>query len=110
MNFRDIEDFMDLQNEYKSNKACLFYFSTTSCNVCKVIKPKLLSMLETNYPEFKPYYTDIEKSPYIAGQMRVFSVPTLIIFLDGKEFYRLSRNISIDELEKTIKRPYGLLF
>jgi thioredoxin 1 len=110
MEFNNLHSIAELQDEIKVNEAVMLYFSTPDCNVCKVIKPKLLSMIEEDFPEFRMYYIDIEKSPQISGQMNIFSVPTLLIFFQGKEFYRLSRNISLEELRKTIKRPYELLF
>jgi thioredoxin 1 len=100
----------ELDSKIKSNLAAAMYFSTQYCSVCKVLKPKLLSMLEEDYPEFNLFYIDIEKSPVIAGQMRIFTIPSLLIFFGGKEFYRISRNISLEELKKTIERPYGLMF
>ncbi len=110
MLFKDLYSLADLELEIDSHPAAAVYFSAPHCNVCKVLKPKLLAMLEEEYPEFKVFYVDIEKSPLIAGQMRIFSIPTLLIFFGGKEFYRMSRNISLEELNNTIERPYGLLF
>jgi thioredoxin-like negative regulator of GroEL len=110
MEFKNLFSLADLENEININPAVITYFSAPHCNVCKVLKPKLQLMLEEMYPKFRLFYIDIENSPLIAGQMRIFSIPTLLIFFEGKEFYRISRNISIDELKKTIERPYGLMF
>ena len=109
MKYKDLYTMDDLQAQIAANDANLFYFSTPYCNVCKVIKPKLLEMMERQYPSFNMFYIDTEKSPFVAGQMYIFTVPTLLIYFKGKEFYRISRNISIEELAKTIKRPYELL-
>jgi thioredoxin-like negative regulator of GroEL len=110
MDFTIINTPEDFSHESISNQASLFYFSAPHCSVCKVLKPKLLQMLKEEYPEFRAFYIDIENSPLIAGQMRIFTIPTLLIFFEGKEFYRISRNISLEELKKTIERPYGLMF
>jgi len=110
MEFKSIYSLGDLENEITQKPAAAFYFSAPHCNVCKVLKPKLQLMLEERYPAFSLFYIDIEKSPLIAGQMRIFSIPTLLIFFDGKEFYRISRNISLEELSKSIERPYSLMF
>jgi len=110
LEFNDIYSLSGLEQEISSNPAAAVYFSAPHCNVCKVLKPKLQEMLEENYPEFRLLYVDIEKSPLIAGQQRIFSIPTLLVFFGGKEFYRISRNISLEELNKTISRPYGLMF
>jgi len=110
MDFNNIYSIVDLEDAKTIHTAAIFYFSGQDCNVCKVLKPKLKFMLEESFPEFRLFYIDVEKSPLIAGQMRIFSIPTILIYFEGKEFYRVSRNISPDELGKTIKRPYEMLF
>ncbi|MCB9013415.1 MAG: thioredoxin family protein [Bacteroidales bacterium] len=110
MEFIDLFSLDDLNHEIADKQAAAFYFSAPHCNVCKVLKPKLQAMLEEDFPEFKLFYVDIEKSPVIAGQMRIFSIPTLLVYFGGKEFYRISRNISLEELRKTIERPYNMIF
>ena len=90
--------------------AALFYFSHEQCNVCKVLKPKVEELIDENFPEVKLFYVDTVKTPEIAAQLSVFAVPTLTICFDGREFYRRSRNIGIDELGREISRPYSMIF
>jgi len=40
----------------------------------------------------------------------VFSIPTILIFVQGKENARYSRNFSIGELRQQIDRFYPLIF
>lgn len=91
------------------NDVVLFYFSHEQCNVCKVLKPKIAEMLETRFPKAKMFYADTVKSPEIAAQNSVFAVPTILIFVAGKETIRKSRNIGVDELANIIQRPYDLV-
>ena len=99
-----------LQAAINSEKGLLLYFSSDSCSVCKVLKPKVSELLNKKFPQMRSLYVDIEKSPVIAGQFRVFTMPTILIFFDGKEQQRYSRNISMHQLEASIDRPYQLLF
>jgi thioredoxin-like negative regulator of GroEL len=46
----------------------------------------------------------------ISGQFRIFTIPTILLFFDGKEQARYSRTISMHQLEDSISRPYTLLF
>jgi thioredoxin-like negative regulator of GroEL len=94
----------------KAEKGLLLYFSSESCSVCKVLKPKVEELLLHKFPGMGSRYVDTEKSPVLAGQYRVFTIPTILIFFDGKEQLRYSRNISMHELEASIQRPYELLF
>jgi len=93
-----------------AEKGVLLYFSSPSCSVCKVLKPKVSELLRIKFPLVHVRYVDIEKSPVISGQFRVFTIPTILIFFEGKEQVRYSRNISMQELESSIDRPYSLVF
>lgn len=110
MDYLPINTIDELLTTMKKEKAALFYFSTNSCNVCKVLKPKISELINSNFPEIKLYYIDIERAPLISGQFRIFSIPSILIYFEGKEFYRKSRNIGLNELEETIERPFQVLF
>ena len=91
-------------------KGVLLYFSSDSCSVCKVLKPKVAELLQEKFPKMVSHYVDTEKSPVISGQFRVFTIPTILIFFEGKEQVHYSRNISMHQLEASIERPYALVF
>lgn len=99
-----------LQAKIHKEKAVLLYFSSPSCSVCKVLKPKVAELLRTKFPLMLSHYVDTEKSPVISGQFSVFTIPTILIFFEGKEQVRYSRNISMHQLEAAIERPYQLIF
>ncbi len=94
----------------KENPSIFLYLSHESCNVCKQLKPKIINLLETSFPEIDFLYIDIKKYPEIGGQFTVFAVPTIITYFDSKEFMRYGRNLGIEQLRADIERPYGLLF
>jgi thioredoxin-like negative regulator of GroEL len=94
----------------KQKPAVIAYFSTTDCNVCKILKPKVADLIRIEFPKTDLVFIEINSSPELAGQYRVFSVPTLIVFFDGREFFRKSRNFGVDELRREMERPYQLLF
>ncbi len=104
---KNLEEF----EEIKSNQASsLFYFSHDACNVCKVLKPKVKDLLVDIFPETKMYYVNTVNTPDIAGQQAVFAVPTIVVFFEGREYIRKSRNIGLQELELEIERPYKMMF
>lgn len=93
-----------------SSSAVLSYFSTGTCNVCRALKPKVIELLSVRFPEIVLLWIDIEKAPLVAGQNQVYSAPTLVVYFEGREAFRKSRNISMQELESGIARTYDLLF
>ena len=105
-----IYDLKELQALIEHEKGVLLYFSSDSCSVCKVLKPKVAELMEESFPQMELRYVNTELSPVLSGQHRVFTIPTILIFFDGKEQSRFSRNISIAQLEDALSRPYELLF
>lgn len=98
-----------IEKTIKDNLAVMLYFSAPTCNVCHALKPKLLEAIETNFKEFEIVSIDVSHEQDIAAHFSVFAIPTVLIFLDGKEFLRKSRHMSIDEVVREIKRPYDIM-
>jgi len=101
-----IETINQIINE---NLAVILYFSAPTCNVCHALKPKLLEAIDKNYSEFKIVSVDVSKNQEIAAHFSVFAIPTVLLFLDSKEFLRKSRHMSVDEVIREIKRPYEIM-
>lgn len=101
------EDFLEIT---KSNRAVCFYLSTPECNVCKVLKPKVIEMLEVDFPKISFCYVDLSEAKEISGQLSIFSVPTILVYFEGKETIRASRNVHIEELREQIDRYYKMIF
>jgi len=93
----------------KENLAVMVYFSAPTCNVCHALKPKLLEAIDKNFQHFKIISVDVSLSQDVSAHFGVFAIPTVLIFLDGKEFLRKSRHMSIDEVVREIKRPYEIM-
>ena len=104
---RSFEEFLKLKEE---ESAVLAYFSTEVCNVCKVLKPKVEELIEAEFPKIKLAYIKSDKLPEVAAQNQVFAAPTILVFIDGREYIRKSRNIGISELQREIERPYSMMF
>lgn len=110
MNNKLVNTFSEFQNIVESKKAVCFYLSTPECNVCKVLKPKILEMVENNFPEINFCYVDLNAAKEISGQLSVFSVPTILVYFEGKETIRVSRNVHLEELREQIERYYKMIF
>ena len=89
---------------FKDEGVSVAYFSTAACNVCKVLRPKIENILESDFPEVSFHFIDSEQSPDIAAKHMVFSAPVIIVFADGKETKRYARNLSLDEFVRDMER------
>ena len=91
----------DIEEVISKNRICLFYIKAPDCGVCNVMLSKVERLVE-NYPRLLSFYTDITEEPLIASRFLVYSGPTVLLILEGKEVYRSSRFINLDELDRKI--------
>ena len=99
----------NINNIIKENLAVMVYFSAPTCNVCHALKPKLLEAIDKNFKEFEIVSVDVSVEQDVSAHFGVFAIPTVLIFLDGREFLRKSRHMSVDEVVREIKRPYEIM-
>jgi thioredoxin-like negative regulator of GroEL len=104
---KSLEEYLEIS---RSNVAVCFYLSTPECNVCKVLKPKVIEMIHNDFPKMNFCYVDLNEAREISGQLSVFSVPTILVYFDGKETIRVSRNVHLEELREQIERYYKMIF
>ncbi|NOQ32547.1 MAG: thioredoxin fold domain-containing protein [Helicobacteraceae bacterium] len=98
-----------VKKSINNNLAVMLYFSSPSCSVCHDLKPKIFKAIEDNFDEFTVLDINIEENRELAIEYEIFAMPTVLIFLDSKEFVRKSRNMSVQEVIKEIKRPYDIM-
>ena len=91
----------------QSDMVCM-YFSRPDCGVCDALRPRVEALLE-EYPGVDSWFVDLEQHPTAAGHYTVFTIPAVILFVQGKETVRFARHFSIDQLEEKIARYYELL-
>ncbi len=99
----------ELQNTIRTEVGVLLYFSGEKCNVCHALRPKFKEVFDAHFPQLKQIYLDAHENPEISANFQVFSVPTMIVFMDGKEFAREGRSVSLHQLTEKLKRPYVMM-
>jgi len=105
-----IESREEIEGVIEKNDAVIIYFSTPQCGVCKVLKPKIIELVDAQFPKMVFTYVNCEKFKDVAASYSVFTVPTIVVFLEGKEAVRKARYISVPEFAKELERPYGMMF
>lgn len=99
----------ELHGTIREEVGVLLYFSGEHCNVCHALRPKIKDLFDKEFPQLKQIYLDAHENIEISSSYQVFSVPTMIVFLDGKEFAREGRTVSLQQLSQKIQRPYSLM-
>ena len=87
----------------------ILYFSAEPCTVCHAMLPKLqkalLEMGEAQ--EGQDYHLMViesEQHPEICGQLLVFTVPTILIFWEGREILRESRFMDLNQVTRILSQ------
>jgi thioredoxin-like negative regulator of GroEL len=99
-----------LQRILADHAAVLAYFTGRDCGVCKVLKPKVLELLKSEFPHVHLFEVDCQAQPALAARLGVLSVPTVVLYFDGREGARFVRLFAIGDLRDALMRPYRLLF
>jgi len=89
-------------------KMVLLYISRRNCSVCHALLPQVKGLLE-EFQDIKSIHADAEEMPEIAGEFSIFTVPVVIVFVEGKEMFRKARFVPIEELHSQISRLVKML-
>jgi thioredoxin-like negative regulator of GroEL len=98
-----------LQIVIREEAGVLLYFSGEKCNVCHALRPKFKALFDKEFPQLKQIYLDAHENAEISAYFQVFSVPTMIVFMDGREFMREGRAVSLYQMSQKLKRPYDMM-
>jgi len=93
----------------KKNDMLLVYFSRNTCSVCRDIIPKIDTMIDS-YPLIKAVKIEVQKLPELSASYGVFTVPVVMLFIEGKETVRQAGIMSLISLEEKISRYYNLFY
>ena len=100
----------EIQSLISDKTIVLLYFYNDNCAPCKVLRPKVQEMVIEDFPNIKFQLINAEQYPATSAEYGVFASPTLLIFIEGKEYIRESKNISVSELHDKIERYYNMVF
>jgi len=93
-------DFDDLIN---NETLTVVDFSATWCMPCRMLKP-ILERVTEEFDDVDFFEIDIDENEEIAKRYRIFSVPTLMAFKQGKIIDSLVGLNSFDEVLAFVKR------
>lgn len=105
---KNLTKIQDIEQTIVDNRLCLFYIKAPDCGVCNVMLGKVEDIADC-FPSLCSFYTDIIEEPLIASHFLVYSGPTVLLLMEGKEVYRGSQFIDLEELRYNINRYQKLL-
>ncbi len=94
---------VDFDKTIASKKPVVVDFFATWCMPCRMLRP-ILEKVEENVKDVEFFSLDIDQNEEIAKRYRVFSVPTIICFLNGEIVDSLVGLNSYDEVMEFVTR------
>ncbi len=91
--------FDELRIQIAQNHHFALYLTHPGCAPCTAVRPWAEALFQAD-PDWVWTAIETPDSPDIAGQLLVFSHPTLLLFVEGKEFARFSRIIRQSEVTR----------
>jgi len=95
-----IQSYDHLKQFMAEEKPFILYFSSSDCNVCHAVFPKLMTLVD-DHP-IKVVKINIDDHVEIAGQLLIFTVPTILIMHEGREILRESRFIDFQKIDRIL--------
>lgn len=100
MKIVNTQEFNELMNE----KAVLVDFFATWCGPCKMLSPVLEGVAEKMKDKVTIVKVDVDRSPDLAAKFGVMSVPTMIMFKNGRQVDAFSGYMPEADLMANIER------
>lgn len=91
-------------NELMKEDAVLVDFFATWCGPCKMLAPVLESAAQKLEGKVKIVKVDVDESADLAAQFRIMSVPTMILFKNGKQVDAFSGYMPEPQLIENIEK------
>ncbi|MCB2305121.1 thioredoxin family protein [Clostridium estertheticum] len=100
---KNLNSIDDIKDFIKENKFVMLYFSSDGCSVCDDVLPRVEELLKKQIKVVSGH-VEIQNIPSVASVFGIFTIPSVIIFLEGKEIVRQARYINFLELKEKIQR------
>jgi thiol-disulfide isomerase/thioredoxin len=98
-----------LEELIANEPAVILYFYSDHCAPCKSLRPKIMELQENSFPLLKLAFINSDYRK-LTGAFQIYDYPTLVIYFDRKEYIRVSKYVSVVQLEEHISRYYKMIF
>ena len=88
------------ESVFKAGLPVLVDFWAPGCGPCQIVGPIIEELAKENGGKIKVGKINVDESPQVAGKYGVMSIPTMILFKEGKE---IRRKVGFESKESLIK-------
>lgn len=100
---QEIIEIIELKQKILNEEIVLLFIKSKNCSVCDAVFVQYGTFLN-ELRNVNKYYVSTEKVPSVAGEYLIFTAPTILLFINGKEVERQSRFVSFEKLSAQIER------
>ena len=101
--FKTLTSIDELDTFLNKEGLSFLYISRPNCSVCVSLLPQIKTVFES-FPEVRTAYVNAEEVPEVAGRFNIFTVPVLILFVDGREYLREARIVPIEPFKEKLEK------
>jgi len=98
----------NFHEELQSDVPVLVDFWAEWCGPCRALAPTLEKIAEEYDGKLKIGKLNVDENPALAGQYGVRSIPTMILFKDGKEVGKIIGALPQNEIESALDKALAL--
>ena len=84
-------------------------FGSESCSPCSALKQRI-QIWNAGHPNVHHIYVTVDDQPKLCAQMGIFTVPSIIVYVEEKVTIRQSGYFSLDQMLDQIEKYEQLLF
>lgn len=103
--FKSLKTMAEIDSLIHENTLAFLYISQPNCSVCHGLLPQIEQLME-HYPKIKTVHINTDDIPEVAGKFSIFTVPVLLLFVNGKEYIREARIVHTDLLKEKLDKIY----
>lgn len=99
----DVSEATFEQEVLQSDKPVVVDFWAPWCGPCRMVSPIVEALAEEWAGKVKVVKVNVDDNPGVAGRYRIMSIPTLMVFKDGREAERLIGAMPKEQLKRRLE-------
>lgn len=104
-----IQSHIELNETIHKYPIVIMQFGSEICSPCSALKQRI-EIWNKDHTKICHTYVTVDDQPKLCAQMGIFTVPSIIVYVEGKVTIRQSGYFSLDQMLDQIEKYERLLF
>ncbi len=96
------------QEKLEQDGVLIIQFGSASCLPCTALRQRI-SLWQEVHSDVEALYVPLEKYPQLAAQNGIFTVPSVLVYVNGHLTLRESGYFSLELLLRQVERYFSLM-